>query len=99
MARLLSLLAGVEPARRTARFRCTAVYLEHPEHPAPLIRDGAWEGVVLDAPRGTGGFGYDPVFLDPASGRSAAELEPAHKNRVSHRGIAVRALAAALGRR
>ncbi len=99
VARLLALLAGVEPARRTARFRCAAVYLEHPEHPAPLIREGAWEGVVLDAPRGAGGFGYDPVFLDPVSGRSAAELDPAHKNRVSHRGIAVRALAAALGGR
>jgi XTP/dITP diphosphohydrolase len=96
VARLLSLLEGLEPARRSARFRCAAVYLPHPEHPTPVVCESAWEGFVLEAPRGEGGFGYDPVFLDPSSGLSAAELEPGHKNRVSHRAGAVSALVRAL---
>jgi XTP/dITP diphosphohydrolase len=57
---------------------------------------GCWEGFVLDAPRGDGGFGYDPVFLDPATGLSAAQMTAAVKNRVSHRAQAVRALVSAL---
>jgi XTP/dITP diphosphohydrolase len=98
VARLLSLLEGVAPERRSARFRCAAVYLAHPRHPAPIVCEGAWEGYVLEAPRGEGGFGYDPVFLDPSSGLSAAELDPGHKNRISHRARAVGALVSALGR-
>lgn len=96
VARLLGALHGVGEGQRGARFRCAAVYLAHPCHPTPVIREGCWEGRVLEAPRGDGGFGYDPVFLDPVSGLSAAELDPAAKNRLSHRGQAVRALAAAL---
>jgi XTP/dITP diphosphohydrolase len=96
VALLLKSLAGVPDEARTARFRCAAVYLAHPTHPTPVICEGCWEGVVLPAPRGTQGFGYDPVFLDPASGLSAAELAPAEKNRISHRARAVRALVAVL---
>ena len=96
VARLLDALAGVRGGARSARFRCVAVYLAHPQHPTPVIREGRWDGLVLEAPRGHGGFGYDPVFLDPGTGLSAAELDPAEKNRRSHRGQAVSALAAAL---
>jgi len=93
---LLAALEAVAPGARTARFRCAAVWLAHPSHPTPIICEAAWEGQVLCAPRGGAGFGYDPVFLDPESGRSAAELDPAHKNRVSHRARALGALVAAL---
>ena len=99
VARLLDALAGIHGGARSAHFRCVAVYLAHPQHPAPVIREGTWDGLVLDAPRGEGGFGYDPVFLDLASGLSAAELEPAEKNRRSHRGQAVSALASVLAAR
>jgi XTP/dITP diphosphohydrolase len=96
VAMLLAALREVTAARRTARFRCAAVYLAHAEHPTPIIREAHWEGRILHAPRGAGGFGYDPVFLDPGSGLSAAELSAPHKHRISHRGQAVRALVAAL---
>jgi XTP/dITP diphosphohydrolase len=64
----------------------------HAEDPAPLIATGSWTGRIAHAPKGTGGFGYDPVFFDPMLQRTAAELTPAEKNRVSHRGAALRAL-------
>jgi XTP/dITP diphosphohydrolase len=89
-ALLLERMAGV-PERR-ARFCCVLVLLRHAEDPLPLIAQGAWEGEILTAPRGEGGFGYDPLFLDPASGRAAAELSREEKSSVSHRGRAVRAL-------
>lgn len=94
--KLLAALRAVPDAQRSARFRCAAVYLAHPQHPTPIICQACWEGRILHAPRGTQGFGYDPVFLDPAAGMSAAELAAEHKNRISHRGQALRALAAAL---
>ena len=92
VALLLRSLEGVCGPARSARFRCAAVYLPHPLHPTPVVCEAHWEGVVLAAPRGAGGFGYDPVFLDPVSGLSAAELAPQDKNRISHRARAVRAL-------
>ena len=92
VALLLRSLEGVGGPARSARFRCAAVYLPHPLHPTPVVCEAHWEGVVLAAPRGAGGFGYDPVFLDPVSGLSAAELAPQDKNRISHRARAVRAL-------
>jgi XTP/dITP diphosphohydrolase len=94
--RLLAELDGVPDAHRSARFCCVLALLRHPEDPQPLLAEGLWEGRILHAPRGTGGFGYDPVFLDPASGLSAAELAPADKHRVSHRGQALAALRARL---
>jgi XTP/dITP diphosphohydrolase len=93
--RLLAALAHADD--RSAAFRCVMVYLRHAEDPAPVIAEGVWRGRILMARRGEGGFGYDPVFFDPASGCSAAELEPGAKNRVSHRARALRELARRLG--
>jgi XTP/dITP diphosphohydrolase len=90
LARLLTEMADVPDERRSARFHCLLAYLRHPEDPVPLIAHGVWEGRVLHAPRGTNGFGYDPVFYVPSHGCSSAELAPAVKNRLSHRGHALR---------
>ena len=87
--KLLGSLAGVPDERRGARFHCTLAVLRHADDPRPLLAQGEWAGRILHAPRGTGGFGYDPVFLDPESGLTAAELDPATKNRISHRGRAL----------
>jgi XTP/dITP diphosphohydrolase len=87
--KLLAALRDVPEAARTARFVCVLAVLRHAEDPQPLIAEGVWEGRILDAPRGDGGFGYDPVFFDPARGMGAAELDAALKNRISHRGIAL----------
>lgn len=95
-ALLLERMDGVTDRR--ARFCCVLVLLRHAEDPLPLIARGLWEGEILTAPRGDGGFGYDPLFLDPASGRAAAELSRAEKAAISHRGRAVRALVPLLER-
>ena len=92
IARVLRELEGVPDARRSARFVCTLVLLRHAEDPQPIIAEGRWEGRVLHAPRGTGGFGYDPIFFDPVLGAGAGELPPDVKNRVSHRGQALAVL-------
>ena len=92
IARVLRELEGVPDARRGARFVCTLVLLRHAEDPQPIIAEGRWEGRVLHAPRGTGGFGYDPIFFDPVLGAGAGELPPDVKNRVSHRGQALAVL-------
>jgi len=89
---LLTALSGVVPAHRRARFRCAAVFVRGPDDPDPVVTEGVWEGSIAQAPRGTGGFGYDPVFIDGATGRTAAELDAMEKNRCSHRGQAIRAL-------
>ncbi|MDX9739724.1 MAG: RdgB/HAM1 family non-canonical purine NTP pyrophosphatase [Gammaproteobacteria bacterium] len=94
--KLLDALAGVPEDERSARFRCVIVLLRHAADPTPLICQGTWEGSILTEPRGSGGFGYDPVFLVPGHGRSAAELAPETKNRLSHRGQALAALLRAL---
>lgn len=96
LALLLHELADVPEARRSARYHCVLVFVRHPEDPAPLVATGMWEGRVLSAPRGTGGFGYDPVFLPQGLALSAAELTAAQKNLLSHRAQALRALLAAL---
>lgn len=97
IAKLLGELEGREDSQRGAFFISVIALIRHPLDPAPLIAEGRWQGRILTAPRGSGGFGYDPVFLDPASGLSAAELAPADKHRVSHRGRAVAALLGGLG--
>lgn len=94
--KLLDALREVPDAARTARFVCVLALLRHADDPEPLIAEGSWPGRILPAPRGAGGFGYDPVFLDPVRGVSAAELDPALKNRISHRGIALDRLRARL---
>lgn len=91
IAKLLGAL-GSPSLDRAARFHCVLVALEHPEDPAPLIAAGSWAGQIARTPKGRGGFGYDPVFFDPKLERTAAELDAAAKNRVSHRGAALRQL-------
>jgi XTP/dITP diphosphohydrolase len=97
--KLLRELAGVPPERRGARFCCAAL-LADPPGPAPSWREwhveGAWEGRILDAPRGSGGFGYDPVFLPDGWDRTSAEVDAATKDAASHRGRAFRALRPAI---
>ncbi len=90
--KLVRALAGVPEEERTARFECAVVWLRDPRDPVPLIARGTWMGRVLEAPRGTNGFGYDPLFLDPAAGLTAAELPPERKDALSHRGQALRVL-------
>lgn len=92
LLKLLRELEDVPENQRTARFQCLLVYLRHANDPTPLICQGTWEGRILTAPRGTNGFGYDPVFFVPTEGCSAAELDPETKNRLSHRGQALRRL-------
>ena len=91
-AKLLQALDGLPDARRGARFYAVIVLLRHADDPQPLIAEGRWEGRILDAPRGNNGFGYNPVFFDPACGLTAAEMEPTQKNRISHRALALQAL-------
>lgn len=86
---LLAELRNVPEEQRTARFHCVLALLRHPADPTPLICQGDWEGKITFEPRGTGGFGYDPVFLVPGEQRTAAELDLATKNRLSHRGQAL----------
>lgn len=94
--KLLHDLAAVRDGARSARYRCAMVYLRWPEDPAPVIAQAYWEGCIGQAPRGSGGFGYDPLFLVDDGTRTAAELAPADKNERSHRGQALRRLVAAL---
>lgn len=92
--KLLRALAGL--SNRNAHYYCVMVLVRHPDDPQPLIAEGIWHGEILNAPRGNGGFGYDPLFLDPASGMTGAELPVEQKNRISHRGKALAALLAKL---
>jgi XTP/dITP diphosphohydrolase len=95
-AKLLREMESVPEARRGAFFICVLALVRHADDPAPLIAEGRWHGRVLDAPRGPGGFGYDPLFLPDGLAQSAAELDPATKNRLSHRGQALAVLHARL---
>ncbi len=86
-ATLLSELKGIPPERRHARFRCV-VALVSPDGREEVV-EGVVDGIITEAPRGTGGFGYDPIFFYPPLGHTFAELDPSVKNRVSHRGRAL----------
>jgi XTP/dITP diphosphohydrolase len=92
--KLVAALQGV--ADRRAHYYCVLVLVRHADDPEPLIAEGIWHGTIVDAPRGDGGFGYDPHFLDAATGLTGAELPLARKNELSHRGKAMRALLARL---
>ena len=98
-SKLLAALAGVPQQQRSARFQCALVYMRHPLDPMPLVCQGSWEGRILEAPRGNNGFGYDPLFYVPEHHCSSAELEPALKNRISHRALASARLLEALRQR
>ncbi len=94
--KLLHELRDVPDERRSARFVCVLALLRHADDPQPLIAQGLWEGRILHARQGDGGFGYDPVFFSPVDGMSAAELPTDTKNLVSHRGRAIAMLRAML---
>ncbi len=94
--KLLQALADRPAAERGARFVCALSYLRHAEDPVPVIAMGLWPGRILEAARGAHGFGYDPLFWVPEHGCSSAELEPALKNRISHRARAFASLLAQL---
>lgn len=79
-------------ADKSAYYYCVLVYVRHADDPQPVIADGVWRGVIVDQARGEGGFGYDPHFLLPDLGKTAAELASSEKNAVSHRGQALRVL-------
>lgn len=97
LRKLLTELEGIPEAERNARFQCLMVYLRHEFDPTPIVCQGTWEGRILFEPRGTNGFGYDPIFFVPTHNCSSAELPPEVKNKLSHRGQALRLLVAALG--
>ena len=87
------LLAAMERAPvKTAHYACVMVLVRRAGDPQPLVAEGNWRGEIADRPRGSNGFGYDPLFLIPALGQTAAELDAATKNRISHRGIALQRL-------
>jgi len=94
-AKLVAELAGT--ADRRAHYYCVLVLVRHADDPQPIIAEGVWQGTIVDAPRGDGGFGYDPHFEDAESGLTGAELPLARKNEVSHRGRALRELIAKIG--
>ncbi|MQP76717.1 RdgB/HAM1 family non-canonical purine NTP pyrophosphatase [Stenotrophomonas sp. MYb238] len=97
-AKLLDALRDVPAERRGARFYAVIVLLRHAGDPQPLICEGSWEGRIVDTPRGSHGFGYNPVFLDEALGLTAAEMPPEQKNARSHRAAALRLLLQRLSR-
>ena len=88
-AKLLAELAPVPAGARTARYRCVLALVRHPEDPAPLLAEGAWEGQIALAPAGTGGFGYDPLFVPRGFDQTVAQLPLVIKNRLSHRAVAL----------
>lgn len=93
LEKLLAELREVPPERRTARYRCVIAYVRGADDATPIFARGSWEGRIAAAPRGTGGFGYDPIFLPGDSGgRTAAELGREEKDVVSHRARALAAL-------
>jgi XTP/dITP diphosphohydrolase len=92
LQKLLKDLEDVPDALRTARYRCALVWLRFALDPAPIVCQASWEGVVIRERRGAGGFGYDPVFRIAGLEQTAAEIPAADKNRLSHRGQALRML-------
>lgn len=96
LEKLLEEMNGVPPVLRTARYWCVLVYMRHADDPTPIICQASWEGSLATEPSGDNGFGYDPIFNVPDLDCTAAELEPATKNRLSHRGKALAQLAKAL---
>lgn len=90
--KLLEAASALPDEARLAEFHCVLALMSHATDPTPLICDGNWKGLLLRAPRGAGGFGYDPVFFVPEEHKTAAELDPIRKNEISHRALAVKAL-------
>lgn len=96
LEKLLEEMTGVPPVLRSARYWCVLVYMRHADDPTPIICQASWEGTLATEPKGENGFGYDPIFNVPETDCTAAELDPATKNSLSHRGKALAQLAKAL---
>jgi XTP/dITP diphosphohydrolase len=94
--KMLAALSSVPAAARGARYRCVIAFVRDARDTEPIIAAGSWQGNIAQAPRGTGGFGYDPIFIPAGQERTAAELSAGEKNVVSHRALALRALVAQL---
>ena len=92
LLKLLEALKYVPEEKRTARFQCVLVYMRHAEDPTPIICQGTWEGIIITEPQGENGFGYDPIFYVPEYNCTSAQLSSEQKNKLSHRGIALKAL-------
>jgi len=99
LRKMLLELENVPAADRVARYRSIIVFLAHAEDPSPLVGEGVWEGAIATAPRGDGGFGYDPIFIPSGDSRTAAEMPTEERNQRSHRGQASRAFLAQLDAR
>ena len=95
-SKLLQALQDVPDAQRGAQFVCALALVQHADDPLPVVCEGLWRGRILHAPQGANGFGYDPLFWVGAHQCSSAELEPALKNRISHRALAMAQLSARL---
>ncbi|MFT5114203.1 MAG: XTP/dITP diphosphohydrolase [Parasphingorhabdus sp.] len=93
---LLKNMQDIDDEHRRARFVCVMVFMRHAEDPVPVICTGTWEGTLLREPQGSNGFGYDPIFLSPEYGQSAAEIDRSEKNAISHRSKALCCLVEAL---
>ena len=91
-ALLVEKLGSVPEAQRSARYQAVIVYMRNADDPSPIICEGSWEGIIMLEAKGSGGFGYDPYFYLPDYGCTSAELSADEKNRVSHRGQALRLL-------
>jgi XTP/dITP diphosphohydrolase len=92
LSKLLEEMRDVPPPSRTARYQCVIAFVLAADDTQPILATGVWEGSLISAPRGLGGFGYDPIFVPHGLDRTAAELDPREKNSLSHRGQALRAL-------
>ena len=96
LEKLLVELQDVPDSERQAQFHCVLVYMRHADDPTPLVCHGSWQGTIARAPAGSGGFGYDPIFVVPEAGKTAAELTADEKRAASHRGQALKLLLEAL---
>jgi XTP/dITP diphosphohydrolase len=90
--KLIEAIRDVPEQQRSARYRCALVFMRWDRDPFPIVCQASWEGRIIDTPRGTAGFGYDPIFELPGRRLTAAELSAAEKNQLSHRGKALRSL-------
>jgi XTP/dITP diphosphohydrolase len=99
LRKMLGELWDVPVERRTARYQCVIAFVSTAVDPEPILANGTWEGSLISESRGLGGFGYDPIFVPRGFDRTAAELDPAEKNSLSHRGQALRALVTQLQNR
>jgi XTP/dITP diphosphohydrolase len=99
LRKMLAELHGEPAEMRTARYQCVIAFVSTSADPEPILATGTWEGTLISEPRGLGGFGYDPIFVPRGFDRTAAELDPAEKNSLSHRGQALRALVTQLQNR